>query len=483
VNPIKTLLAEIRYRKLNFALSLVAVTIAVALFVAGPMVLDGYRAETQGELEELEGRVRESAGNVKASEAAAVAEMQRLEAAAAAEAAAQLARLDDETRQAMRDLGFNLMLVERSTDIEQFLKTREPTVDMPQEYVERLAKDKRLTMVTHLVATLRGRATWEGRDVPVVGYLPETPQAHMSHDTPMGFTVEPGTVFLGFRLWDGKPAQETVELGGKRFRVAERLAEQGSEEDGQIVMHLGDAQALLNKAEPTKRINLILALECRCPESALPMIRQQLAKVLPEVLVLRDNSKADARARQRKLVADKHKQIVAQQRQRIEEKHEKLIAQQKAVLGERQQTLDDTAEHRSKVQASMETLAGLVTPLVVLAAAVWVGLLALGNVRERRTEIGLLRALGKDSTTIATLFLGKALLVGFLGAAAGLLLGTFGVRWMGIGPLGISLADGGFRYDTLAYALLGAPLLSAVASYLPTVAALMQDPAVVLREQ
>ena len=43
-------------------------------------------------------------------------------------------------------------------------------------------------------------------------------------------------------------------------------------------------------------------------------------------------------------------------------------------------------------------------------------------------------------------------------------------------------ADFSVQYDLLLYALLGAPLLSAVASYLPTLAALMQDPAVVLME-
>ena len=40
---------------------------------------------------------------------------------------------------------------------------------------------------------------------------------------------------------------------------------------------------------------------------------------------------------------------------------------------------------------------------VVLAAAVWVGLLALVNVRERITEIGVFRALGKSSARIASL--------------------------------------------------------------------------------
>jgi len=50
----------------------------------------------------------------------------------------------------------------------------------------------------------------------------------------------------------------------------------------------------------------------------------------------------------------------------------------------------------------------------VLAAAVWVGLLMLANVRERRIEIGILRALGKTSGMIAALFLGEMAVRPFL---------------------------------------------------------------------
>jgi hypothetical protein len=450
MNVPRILLAEICYRKLNFALSLLAIMIAATLLVAGPILVDGYTRETTAELAGLEQRIKESAGSVAAAEATA---------------AEQMKRLGDETRRLMRDLGFNLMLVDRNTDIVQFLATKVPTIDMPQQYVERLAKDTRLTMVTHLVATLRGKGTWEGREVLLAGYLPETRQTHMEHDSPMGCHIEPGTVLLGYRLGEGKQVGQTVEVGGQPFRIAQILPEQGTEEDTAIALHLADAQAILHKPE---KINLILALECRCPESALPEIRRQMANVLPQAQVLRDNSKAEARARQRKLVAENHRQIIATQKQ---------------VLAERQRTLADTTAHREKVQGLMATLAAVITPLVLLAAAVWVGLLALANVRERRTEIGLLRALGKGSGTIASLFLGKAVLLGVIGAAAGTLLGTCTAWWLGLGPLGLSPEHFVVNYPTLLVALLGAPLLSAVASYLPTLSALLQDPAVVLRDQ
>jgi putative ABC transport system permease protein len=117
-----------------------------------------------------------------------------------------------------------------------------------------------------------------------------------------------------------------------------------------------------------------------------------------------------------------------------------------------------------------------------LAAAIWVGLLALANVRERRTEIGLLRALGKGTLTIASLFLGKAFLVGLLGAAAGFALGTLLAGWLGSQALDVATTHFGVRYDILLFGLVGAPFLSVVASYLPTLIALTQDPAVVLRD-
>jgi putative ABC transport system permease protein len=364
----------------------------------------------------------------------------------------------------MRDMGFNLMLVQRDTDIVSFLGNRLPTIDMPQEYIERLAKDRRLTLVTHLVATLRARMAWNGHDVLLNGYLPEASQAHMKHESPMGYTVEPGSVLLGYHLGRERQVGQSLRVKDKEFRIAQILPEQGSEEDGQIAMSLSDAQALLGK--PGK-INLILALECRCGENSLPEIRKQLTRTLPETQVVRDVPKAVGRAKQREMVA---------QQQKL------LLAQQKASLDEQQHVLEETRSRRENVQRLMLTLLGVVTPLVVLAASVWIGLLALLNVRERRAEIGLLRALGKDSGTIALLFLGKALLVGLAGSIAGFVAGAALAYVGGRQAFGVPAAAVGLQLRLLGIAIVGAPLVAVLASYLPTLAAVLQDPAQVLRD-
>ena len=455
--------AEIRYRKVNFILSLLAVMIAVTLFVAAPVLVDGYRRETQKQVARWEGQVAELGRRVTAIRDG----MARVE----ADTAAELGRLEKETRRLMRDMGFNLLIVHRDTNMSDFWAADFATRDMPQEYVDRLAEDAKLSMVTHLVATLQEKITWEDRKALLVGYLPETTQSHMRKKKPMGYNVRSGTVLLGHELGVGRKVGEAVSVLGKDFQIAQILPEQGSKEDITIAMHLDDAQAVLKKPG---RINQIMALGCRCAGSSLPNIRRQLAEVLPQTRITEFRSIALARAEQRVLVEAKQQGIIADMKSNLRER-EKILAERKEVLA-------DMAASRARIQRLVETMAGVITPLVVLAAAVWVGLLAMANVRERRTEIGLLRALGKRSTMIASLLLGKAVLLGILGAAAGFLLGTWTARWLGVTALGVPSADFSVQYDLLLYALLGAPLLSAVASYLPTLAALMQDPAVVLME-
>jgi hypothetical protein len=345
--------------------------------------------------------------------------------------------------------------------------------DMPQEYVYRLANDKRLTLIAHLVATLQKKIDWEGRKVLLVGYLPEVPQPHLRQKSPMGYNIKPGTVLLGHELRGQYKPGDSVEVLGHQFTLAEIWPERGSKDDITIAMHLSDAQRLLDRHDPP-RINQILALGCTCEKERLPGIRKQLEEVLPDTRVTEFQSIALARAEQRTAVEEKRKLIAGNMQQNIAQR-EKLLAERKAILA-------DMEASRARTQRIMETLALVMTPLVLLAAGVWVGLLAMANVRERRTEIGLLRALGKSSTVIAALFLGKAILVGLLGAIVGVGLGVVVARWAATALLGVPGDELALSAAMLAATLAGAPVLSAAASYLPTLSALVQDPAVVLRD-
>jgi len=449
MNSLRLLLAELRFRKLNFAMSLLAVVIAVTLFVAGPMLVDAYRQETRAQLDGLQSDATALHDRISTSQR---------------ETAAELARLEKETRRIMRDLGFNLMIVHRDTNMSDFWASDFAAEDMPQEYVNRLAADPRLTLVTHLVATLQAKIAWENRKVLLVGYLPETPQAHAAEKKPMGQTIKPGTVVLGCELGVGRKAGETVRVLDRPFRIARCLPEQGSKEDISMAMNLQDAQTLLKRPG---RINQIMALGCRCAGSSLADVRKQLEAVLPQTRITEFKSLASAREEQRALV---------------EEKQTRIVGEMKRDLQEREKTLSDVAASRNSVEQRLEKLALVVPPVVVLAAAVWVGLLSLANVRERRTEIGLLRALGKGSGLIAWLFLGKAVLLGLLGGLIGLAAGIWLGEALGVWVLDVSSGHFALPMEIWLCALLGAPAVAALASYLPMLVALTQDPAVVLRE-
>lgn len=390
---------------------------------------------------------------------------------------AQLAELSDTTRKVTLGLGFNLMIVHKDTNMADFWASDYAAIDMPEEYVDRLANDYNLTMVVHIVATLQEKIEWQQRKVLLVGYAPEATQSHLRKKAPMGYIVKPGTVFLGSELGVGHQVGETIEIpvrgsdAPKQFEIAQILPEQGSKDDISIIMHLKDAQEVLDKKG---RVNQILALNCHCAEADRPKIRAQLEEALPEARVTEFRTKFLARAEQRDAVASSSAQVLG-------EMQANLAAREK-ILEERRTTAAKAAESRQHLEKLLKTLSDVITPLVVLAAAVWVGLLALSNVRERRTEIGVLRALGKGTGTIVALFLGKAVLLGLAGGLIGFGFGTLLGTALGESALGLGVDLFTPRLDVFLYTLIGAPLLAALASYLPTLAAVIEDPAIVLRE-
>jgi ABC-type lipoprotein release transport system permease subunit len=114
-----------------------------------------------------------------------------------------------------------------------------------------------------------------------------------------------------------------------------------------------------------------------------------------------------------------------------------------------------------------------------------VGLLALLNVRERRDEIGILRALGTSARRIFSLFVTRSLMSGLGGAVLGYLAGyAWGVAWLSLEGPGEGAAIPPLISGWLVLAVLGLALLvSAAGALLPAMIAAQQDPAQVLREE
>jgi len=458
----RLVIAEILGRPLSFLLCLLVIVVAAVLFIVGPTILGGYAADTQQQLQVLQ----------QDTDAALVA-MQ-------SETDRMLAELDKKTIRIMRDMGVNLRIVHRDTQLDD-LYTDFAAVDFPEDYVQKLATARQVETIVHLIATLQEKVKWQGRTILLIGMLPvltdSQKNAEMQH---LAQPVDRGKVVVGSELAAGLPAEEVakadvngtgrldagdqLEVLGQTFEVLEVRPEEGGIEDIQLVLHLHDAQALVGKPG---RIHQIMALNCKCKGNRISIIRRELEGVLPDTKVTEHLSRATAREQQRDLVSQKR----AEQLALVKASHEQQIGIVKANRAHWEQTLG-----------------GLVTvlvPLVVLVAASVVGVMTWLNVRERRSEIGLLRALGKRTSQIAALFLFKAVLIGLLGGLAASLACLAGYAWLAHAS---QLAS---QYDVtlfrppaqlLALTILGAPIVTTLASYLPTLAAIAQDPARILTE-
>ncbi len=477
MSPLKLLLAEIRYRKLNFTLSLLAVVAAATLFVAGPVLIDGYGQETRLRLAAIQEETDRSAAALDGR----LAEIQADTESKTRAVDALLAQMEDETRKLMLTMGFNLMIVHRDTNMADFWADDFASHDLPQAYVDQLADSPKLEHVRHLVATLQKKIEWRKRRVLLVGYLAETPQKHFGgkKEKSLGPNIKPGEAYLGYELWRSFDLKvgDKIDIAGQSFVVARTQKERGGKQDIELSLNLADAQRVLGAPG---RVSQIMALGCQCEGERLPTIRNELAEVLPDTKISEFDSIAQARAEQRQLVADQRQEIARQG----EEERQRLAGQRAAIVREGEERRQFVAAKRVEVQNVLENLAGAVTPLVVLVCALWIGLLAWANVRERRVEIGVLRALGKSSPYIAALFLGRAIVLGLLGGGLGYLLAglvasqvTGMVQELGGSP--ISFAP---PRELLLWTMLGAPLVCALACYLPTLRAITQDPASVLRE-
>ncbi len=145
---------------------------------------------------------------------------------------------------------------------------------------------------------------------------------------------------------------------------------------------------------------------------------------------------------------------------------------------EAQDAIQAEKRHRNKLRNQLEKFAAILVPLVLLSSALWITFLFIGNVSERKSEIGILRAVGVKEKSIMRLFLLKALLIGIFGAVIGYFLGLgIGSVWGGLFSFSL------FNLYLFLLVLLCAPLLSLLAAYIPAAMAARQDPAEVLREE
>jgi putative ABC transport system permease protein len=425
---IELVLKEIRHRKVNYSLSVLATLIATASLIGSIVLLRIYDLRTDVMLHQKE------------------AELQK-----------RMDTLQDDTRKAMLILGFNLVILPKDQDMADWYSEDYSVKYMPESYVDVLANSN-IVSIQHLLPSLQQKIQWpeRRRTIILVGTRGEVPKLHGDAKKPLEQPVPPGTITLGYELHRSLNlhAKDAVKLMGKTFIVRSCYKERGNKDDITAWINLKEAQELLGKKG---LINAILALECLCNGNALPTIRKDLAAILPGTQVIERESSALARAEARMKVASE------------------------AVM-----TLEKERQGRETLRYEREHMASILMPVILSACALWIVLMGFINVRSRREEVGILRTVGVSAKRIFGLFIWKHASIGIVGGSIGFLLGSilpvaFGSadRTIRIGTVGSFT----FWLGMAALALLGASSLAVVAGWIPAIIASRQDPADILREE
>lgn len=234
-------------------------------------------------------------------------------------------------------------------------------------------------------------------------------------------------VLLGVRVAERlrvKPG-DRVELGGRPFKVAAILDEQGTEEDGLVFMALLSAQELLR--QPGRLSFIEVAAYCTtCPIEEI--VRQIQAK-LP---------------------------------------------------GARVTALAQAVKARQESVGRFTGFAYAVSAIVVVIGGFLVMLTMMSSVNRRTREIGVYRAIGYRQGHVFEIILTEAALVGLTGGLLGAVAGVAAARTLGPAVFGLGL-EIAWSPLVLGVAVLGAVALAVAASILPASQAAKLDPVTAMR--
>ncbi|MCA9023953.1 MAG: FtsX-like permease family protein [Planctomycetaceae bacterium] len=445
----RLMLREILHRKLNFGLGVLSVAIAIACLVGAQSLLQADRVITQHILSERQAEVE-----------TAVAEKQ-------AEVEKAGAELQDAMRKHMLGLGFNVLILPEGQDLSELHLNGSLSATMPEHYVTQLAESKIVT-VNHLLPSVTRRIHWDERDMDIilVGTRGEVPIMHRAMKKPLLDAVAPGKMVVGYEvhLKLGLKEGDKVTLMGKEFTVSTLHPQRGSQDDTTVWIDLAQAQEMLGLQN---LIHAILALECDCAGDRISVIRQEIAGILPGTQVIERYSQALARAEARGYAKQSAEEALEREKQAGQE------------------LLDQTVTSREEIETRHAGLASVLVPLVIGASALLIGLLSYVNTRQRREEIGILRAIGLRAQQIMLVLLSKAVMMGLIGGVLGVVLGLGVLAFGGTGvnlPVPVSeVIRSSPVMSALVTAMVLAPVLASLASWLPGLIAARQDPAVVLQ--
>lgn len=212
-------------------------------------------------------------------------------------------------------------------------------------------------------------------------------------------------------------ANSKIKIAGKEFKVVKILSETGTVDDDRIFANLKDVQTLLNLENQVSAIEIM-----GCCNAISEGLLGQLRNILPDTRI--------------------------------------------TTIGQIVSTQIETNQLMKKI-----TLVMLI--IIFFVGGISIGNYIWANVNERKREIGILRMMGADRSTIYKMFLLKAFILGIVGGILGFLLGT--VAGVVLGPYlaGIIVKP---LYLYLLWSVLLSVAISLAGSLFPTYLAAKFDP-------
>ncbi len=420
---------EIFFRKTNFLLSLFAVAAAAGVLIFSVLMLKAHDLKTEKIISEKEAVLK-----------------------------GKMDELEDASRVITKRMGFNVLVIPRDQNLGDLYSDDFASKFMPESYAQKLADSKIIT-IRHLLPSLIQKIKWTEKDrtVILIGTRGEVPSIHLDPQKPIMDAVKPDTAILGYELHRslGLKQGDRITLLKKDFTVDKCFEERGNKDDITVWINLAEAQELLGKKG---LVNGIMALECNCAMGDIAKVRQEIAGVLPDTQVIEFKTTALARAEIRRKAADTAKA-----------------------------SLDSEKASRTKLRMERENSATALVSVFLFCAIVMTAFLALINVKERKMEIGIFRALGFYTGQIYRIILFRAFIIGLAGSAIGCILGAAAFLAIAGKTGDIQSAVSIMRNIVfLGYSMMiivSSTMLIVLATIFPAHYAAQQDPAEILREE
>lgn len=353
-------------------------------------------------------------------------------------------------------LGANILILPKSTSLQDYYSADMQGEVFPEEYVTRLIASD-LQGLDNLSPKLSTTVELKGKPFTLTGILPKNEFQAKAAWQDAGIFTRPkgcGTV-VDLPGMGVAPAKETlvrkrvintlgdsealvgaemaaslglkesdkIDLLGKPFAVTAILPLTGTVDDSRAFIHLHTLQQLTGKGPVLNAIEIV-----GCCEQISKGLVQKINRLLPEAKVV---------------------------------------------------TITQIVDTQIRTNRMMARLSHLFLAIIVLVGGASIANYMYANVYERRREIGTLMALGAGSTVVLKMFLLKALWLGLAGGVAGFVLGTLLAVILGPKLAGVPVPP----MPILAPWAIGvAVAIALLASYFPARRAARLDPSTALQE-